>query len=40
VAETIENTEFLDDVDIDTVLEADRLARIESAAIVQRMAKS
>ena len=40
VAKTLENTEFLDDVDFDTVLEADRLARIESAAIVQRMADS
>jgi 1-deoxy-D-xylulose-5-phosphate reductoisomerase len=38
VAETVENTEFLDDADIDTVLEADRLARIESARIVNRIA--
>jgi 1-deoxy-D-xylulose-5-phosphate reductoisomerase len=40
VAETIENTEFLDDADIDTVLEADRLARTESARIVNRLAGS
>jgi 1-deoxy-D-xylulose-5-phosphate reductoisomerase len=38
VAETVEDTEFLDDADIDTVLEADRLARIESARIVNRIA--
>ena len=38
VAETVEKTEFLDDSDIDTVLEADRLARIESSTIVQRFA--
>jgi 1-deoxy-D-xylulose-5-phosphate reductoisomerase len=38
VAETVENTEFFDDTDIETVLEADRLARIESAKIVIRIA--
>jgi 1-deoxy-D-xylulose-5-phosphate reductoisomerase len=38
VAETVENTEFFDDADIETVLEADRLARIESAKIVNRIA--
>jgi 1-deoxy-D-xylulose-5-phosphate reductoisomerase len=38
VAETVENTEFFDDTDIETVLEADRLARIESTKIVNRIA--
>jgi 1-deoxy-D-xylulose-5-phosphate reductoisomerase len=38
VAETVEDSEFFDDADIETVLEADRLARIESAKIVNRIA--
>ena len=40
VEETVENADLLDDTNIHTILEADRLARMESAAIVQRLAKS
>ena len=40
VDETVENADLLDDTDIHTILEADRLARIESAAIVQRFAEN
>jgi len=40
VEETVENADLLDDTNIDTILEADRLARIESGAIVQRFAES
>jgi 1-deoxy-D-xylulose-5-phosphate reductoisomerase len=40
VEETVEKGDLLDDTNIHIILEADRLARIESAAIVQRLAES
>jgi 1-deoxy-D-xylulose-5-phosphate reductoisomerase len=40
VEKTVENGDLSDDTNIHTILEADRFARIESAAIVQRLAES
>ncbi len=40
VEETVENADQLDDTDINTILEADRLARMESTAVVQRFTKN
>jgi 1-deoxy-D-xylulose-5-phosphate reductoisomerase len=39
VADTVERVEFLADADIETILEADRLARVESANVVKRISE-
>jgi 1-deoxy-D-xylulose-5-phosphate reductoisomerase len=40
VQETLENTEFLYDTNIDMILEADRHSRVESAKIVKRLSSN
>ena len=39
VGETLAHTKYMDDTDIETILDADRLARIESAEVVRLMSK-
>ena len=39
VAETIARIDYKEDTDIGTILEADRMARIESAAVLQDVAR-
>ena len=39
VSETMARMDYKEDTDIETILAADRLARVESAAVIQNVAK-